>query len=315
MSWPTLLIGNGASIQVSSRFQYQQLFQAAALPGPVRNVFTQLGTENFERVLTGLWEARTVLDALGSYPRTTSKLDRLYLNVKTTLFEAVRTVHPTWTQTSDASLGAISAAMEETERVFTLNYDLLTYWAYMNFGQRQIIDFFWNSPGYTFNINDASPRSGQIPIYNLHGGLHLWQDSATKETGKWTHQGGNDPIIDSLDRYYQGQPSRQPLFVSEGSPEHKLRTIRGSDYLSFALNTLATDDDNIVVFGSSLSAPDAHIVQAINKTVNNTSKNIAISVHPSTPSASIQAFGASMAANFQQHTMYLFDATTHPLGQ
>lgn len=129
MSWPTLLIGNGASIHVSSRFHYQQLFQAAALPGPVRNVFTQLGTENFERVLTGLWEARTVLSALGSHPRATAKLDRLYLNVKTTLFEAVRTVHPTWTQTPDASLEAICAAMEDTERVFTLNYDLLTYWA------------------------------------------------------------------------------------------------------------------------------------------------------------------------------------------
>lgn len=93
---------------------------------------------------------------------------------------------------------------------------------------------------------------------------------------------GNDPIIDSLDRYYPGQPSRQPLFVSEGSPEHKLRTIRGSDYLSFALNTLATDDDNIVVFGSSLSPPDAHIVQAINKT-STTSKNVAISARPAAP--------------------------------
>lgn len=58
MSWPTLQIGNGASIHVSDRFHYQQLFQAAALPGPVRNVFTQLGTEDFERVLTGLWGSK-----------------------------------------------------------------------------------------------------------------------------------------------------------------------------------------------------------------------------------------------------------------
>ena len=61
--------------------------------------------------------------------------------------------------------------------VYTLNYDLLTYWSAMASGPDSgIRDFFWAYQN-TFDVNDAILEDGTTGLLYLHGGLHLWQDS------------------------------------------------------------------------------------------------------------------------------------------
>jgi hypothetical protein len=48
--WPTLLIGNGLSINTWRRFAYSELFTVAGLDPPAVQLFSNLETLNFEEV-------------------------------------------------------------------------------------------------------------------------------------------------------------------------------------------------------------------------------------------------------------------------
>jgi uncharacterized protein DUF4917 len=63
--WPTLIVGNGMSINVWQGFSYDRLYDEAGLDATTCRVFDELGTSNFERVLEALSHAEIVLDALG----------------------------------------------------------------------------------------------------------------------------------------------------------------------------------------------------------------------------------------------------------
>jgi Domain of unknown function (DUF4917) len=159
--------------------------------------------------------------------------------------------------------------------VFTLNYDLLTYWALMNNrAAAEIVDFFWNNP---FDPVDTELRSTSASgLVFLHGGIHLWQDTLTGETGKWTNQrqGG---LLSQLGDALSSSPNRLPLIVSEGRSEQKQRAIRRSDYLSFGYQQLTENNDPIVIFGASFGSQDDHIVKAVRKGGR---RAVAISVYP-----------------------------------
>lgn len=50
----------------------------------------------------------------------------------------------------------------------------------------EIVDFLWNNP---FIAADSRRRSTSATgLLFLHGGIHLWQDTLTGETGKWINQ-------------------------------------------------------------------------------------------------------------------------------
>ena len=67
------------------------------------------------------------------------------------------------------------------------------------------------------------------------------------------------------------------MFVSEGNPEDKVEAIKHSAYLNFAIENLQKSDKSLVIYGTSLSSPDFHIVDAINH--NNNSRKLAISIY------------------------------------
>lgn len=62
LGWPTLLLGNGLSINVSDRFNYDALFDKAKLTPAAEAVFDDLDTENFEVVLEAVHHATVVLE-------------------------------------------------------------------------------------------------------------------------------------------------------------------------------------------------------------------------------------------------------------
>lgn len=308
-TFQTLITGNGMSINIWPRFGYSSLYDKAGLSADDRAVFTACGSTNFEEVLARLAETRQILRATH---RRTRWVKRLYGDIRTGLFQAVRDSHVPRAQLPDATLLAVAAHLDCYTKVFTLNYDMLMYWSHMYaLGSGSAIDmadFMWGAA--QFDPLDTELFAGRTGVYYLHGGLHLWRDRSTGIVGKWTHDGQS--ILRRIEDEYTVSSGRQPLFISEGTSQSKMRAIRGSDYLSFAHQELADDESNTVVFGTLLGEFDAHIADALK---SGQRRVLAFSIHRGgAGSAAIVALKADLTSRFRGHNVVFFDSATHPLG-
>jgi hypothetical protein len=264
-------------------------------------LFDGLKTTNFETGLEAMGHAEMVLKAMGI---DASDVHRLYHDVQSRLFETVRSVHVPWVRINQDVLRGIESALHDYDKVFTTNYDLIPYWSIMSVPQQRFVDFFWG-PDKTFDIKDTG-RS-RPAIYYLHGGLHLWQNAQSESTGKWVNDGSD---LLALGTMFSQRRNRRPLFVSEGTSPGKQRAIRRSDYLTFATEALADDNLDTVVFGHSLGASDAHILEALRV---GTKKRIAVGLLPAPQKRLLRRKGELVEA-LDRHKVQFFDATTHPLG-
>lgn len=304
--WPTLLLGNGLSINLWQGFRYGSLFTEAELDSIAREVFLDLETTNFEAALECIHHSRVVLHALG---QQTDDVDRLYAHVRDSLFETVARTHVPWDRFPSATHTLIAEALNGFDSVFTTNYDLSLYWSHLeNRDLVELVDFMWN-PGATFDPHNVDVRSrGATPIYYLHGAVHLWQDEAGNN-GKWTSaEGGN---LLNLAAKYPPTSGRRPLFISEGTSKAKARSIQRSAYLAFCRDALTDDDSNTVVFGHSLSEPDLHIIEALDR---GRPRMIAVSLYPSDDPGEVVEDKVRIARALTRHRVLFFDSTTHPLG-
>jgi Domain of unknown function (DUF4917) len=243
--WPSLILGNGASINVWSGFRYARLYDEAPLSHDARKLFENLGTTNFEEVLGAVYHARLVDAALG---RDHTQAAQLYEHIRTALFDGVRKVHIPWTKAGVTMLESYALALYGFDSVYTTNYDLLPYWSAMatDESRRRFKDMFWG-PGSTFDPADTRSYGLATTIYYLHGGLHLWADQEDGSCGKWR---ADSSTLLEPDRF-AARPSRIPLFVSEGSAKEKLRTIGRWQYLRHAAEKLLGDHGNIIVLAAS----------------------------------------------------------------
>ncbi len=304
--WPTLLIGNGLSINIWRKFGYPELRAQARLDNSAAQLFSDLGTANFEEVLESLWHAERVAAALSLDAQAISEL---YSHVRGELVQAIQRVHVKWNSIPSTNLGLIAAALDKHSAVFTLNYDLITYWALMNsLGTTEIVDFFWNNPFSPSDTRTASASATRLLF--LHGGIHLWQDTVTGATGKWKNQqpGG---LLSQFGEVLASHPDRIPLIVSEGRSEEKMRAIRRSDYLSFAYQELSENTSPTIIFGASFGPQDDHIVKALRKGAG---RRIGISIFPFGDPAEVVAAKATYRAKLPDQDLQFFDSTTHPLG-
>jgi hypothetical protein len=294
-----ILIGNGASRAVWSGFSYSSLFRKAALSGPDRALFDELGTENFETVLDCLRTAEVVR---GHTEHSPGPLIAQHQRIRQALVDAVAEVHVDWASVPPATLLHMNDALRHYRFVFSTNYDLLVHWAEMadRFG---FVDYFWGHE-QRFDMADTHLQRGKTGILYVHGGLHLVRDSdgsARKRVARCAELLEDFTNADDV-----------PLFVSEGTSRDRLQAIRRSDYLSFAYRTLATQADNLVVFGHSLSERDDHICQVL----ESRARRIAISVRRTerTTPESIIFEKARYAKALPATEIDFFDPATHPLG-
>jgi Domain of unknown function (DUF4917) len=304
--WPTLLVGNGASINLWGDFAYPSLYKRANLSPVAEAVFNDLKVTNFEMVLEAIHHAHVVVEALGD---ATDAIDVQYKQVRDALFDAVHGAHLKWTQLTDDKFDKIAAVIQDHEAVYTTNYDLCMYWARIDaverIKKRTVVDFFWT--GGMFDPENVQVWQGTA-MYYLHGAIHLWQNDSG-DNGKWTSANGGNLL--SLAGNYQPASSKRPLFVSEGSSRAKLQAIGRSPYLSFCLDSLRTDRENTVVFGHSLSGEDAHIAAALKE---GGPRTVAVSIYPGIDEQWIIQEKARVAGLLGEHELRFFDSTTHPLG-
>jgi hypothetical protein len=319
-----ILLGNGFSCAVWEPFGYSSLFEKASSGEGIQHglspedeeLFNEMATQNFEAILFALAQTSQVSEIFHQNPEL---FQTRYEHIKLALGEAVRAVHiPRYKLDDGCVLSHIRQELRNYQWVFSTNYDLLIYWAMMyqkpgagSMNQKPGLgfkDYFW-SAGCSFDITDTGIRQeSDTRVLYLHGALHLKRDPDSWSTSKLTND-GLDSILSRLD---------VPLFVTEGSPESKMKAVRKSDYLSFASQQLAACEKPLVIFGHSLGSSDTHLVDAIKKKMPS---KVAISIRGcNSPEDIIKRkveIRHKLSHNLQSQRrpdMIFFDAATHPLG-
>jgi hypothetical protein len=303
--WQILLVGNGLSTNVWKPFGYESLLEQGAraeLTDADRALFA--GTTNFELVLTDLSTAIRVAEIAGMNP---ARLYVRYRSIQQALGRAVRQVHLARTQVPAEALRAIRSSMERFEWIFTTSYDLLIYWA-MGYGgsYKPFKDFFRYGGRHEFDPERAPVFAGEIPVYYLHGALHLMVGGAGVT---WKLRSSLQTILDQFGQPVPGDPQARPLLVTEGSAAEKLKAIESNDYLLHALGRLRDTALPTVVFGSRLGSQDDHLVEALSEKP----RPIAISMRRR-PKPELLQRQADLWYRLKASNIYFYDAATHPLG-
>ncbi len=251
-----LLIGNGFSAEY---FAYATLLEQAGfeLGTPIRNLFSELGTADFEAAIHALEAAALVERAYGNAPRA-AELAAEGQNVREGLVRAVNASHPAHRNDLAFQYEAAANFVGHFASIFSLNYDLLLYW--VNLEQTRLNDGFGlGEESVDGRFRGPFREDAHCSIYNMHGGLHLFS-SEDGEISKALDTG--DGVIATITREI-GMRGRLPVYVAEATSLQKVRKINAIPYLRHCQDTLATNPSPIFVYGHSAADNDAHIYRSI----------------------------------------------------
>jgi len=246
------------------------------LPADVQQLFDFFQTHDFELVLRLVWQASNVNMALQIHD---SRTHIAYTRVRESLIQAVRDIHPEYTDISE-QLPSIYSFLKGFNTVISLNYDLIVYWA-MTYGfgiqdQHSFKDCFvsgyfdenWQRFRESIGYRDRSITL----VFYPHGSLILCRNAVEQES-KINDQGVG--LLGSILDLWQGAQFI-PLFVSEGTAHQKVSAIQNSYYLSTIYREVfTTPKDNLTIYGWGFGEHDIHILR---KMANTGIRRVAISV-------------------------------------
>lgn len=282
----TLILGNGASMAVSSSFSYTNLFGKACndsiLNQTSKNLFETLQTTDFELVMNKLRQAYIINEVLQL--DTDNVALHTYDNIRQSLIKTIKEIH---VQYADAifQIDNIRKFLEKFKTVISLNYNLLIYWAIMASNDRKpykMKDCFTNhidgNLGFEYDIEKLREpyNGGPDPtlVFYPHGNLILASNENNDELK--IRINNNTNLFDAI-----GEKWKQkyvPLFVSEGSSEQKLKAIRRSTYLNFVYeNVLSHLEPTVIIYGWKLAEQEQHLIKKIFS--NNKISNVYISMY------------------------------------
>jgi hypothetical protein len=282
-----LLLGNGFSIACRPDiFTYGSLFEEAkkSMSPELVSIFSAMGTQDFEEVIRALQHAATICKIyVAGDPKLSSKLQADSEKLKTDLIKAVAGRHPARpNEISDARYFScrtfLANFVGETAggKIYTMNYDLLLYWALMhkeeNADEEILLrhdDGFrkeqenFDAPYVEWQGEGAA--HGQN-IHYLHGALHLFDGGHQLQKYTWINTG--KALVDQAGEALKN--NLFPVFVAEGDSKSKLTKIHHSAYLhhnlkSFAgvCQTAAKAGTALFVYGHSFASNDNHVLNLI----------------------------------------------------
>ena len=282
----TLILGNGASMAVSSSFSYTNLFGKACndsiLNQTSKNLFETLQTTDFELVMNKLRQAYIINEVLQL--DTDNVALHTYDNIRQSLIKTIKEIH---VQYADAifQIDNIRKFLEKFKTVISLNYDLLIYWAIMASNVRKpykmkecFTTHIDGNLGFEYDIEKLREpyNGGPDPtlVFYPHGNLILASNENNDELK--IRINNNTNLFDAI-----GEKWKQkyvPLFVSEGSSEQKLKAIRRSTYLNFVYeNVLSHLEPTVIIYGWKLAEQEQHLIKKIFS--NNKISNVYISMY------------------------------------
>ncbi len=273
-------MGNGASIAIHDGFKYQSLYQQAYSgneKSSERLFFEKLQTCDFEHVLNACRTAELIISALG---KETAEIQISYNNIRQTLIEAVKKVHPGYLAVRD-QLERAGAFGSRFRTVISLNYDLTFYWAALLFNEINGATWYKDAfiirdegrhqfrKDWSFLREARSPAKNTTMIFYPHGNLCLARDFQGNEFKIISGQ----PIIllESVAEQWE-TGNFYPLFVSEGTSWQKKLAIQQSGYLWNISETVLKNACDIeapfvsgkmVIYGWSMNENDNHILDAL----------------------------------------------------
>lgn len=264
------LLGNGFSIACRRDiFAYGALFDRAdfAPAGDLaRLAFDALDTRDFEAVMRALRDAARLLEAHGGDGvRLAPEFRRAVDALRNVLVSTIATQHPDHpNEITPEQYFACRTFLSRFDCVYTLNYDLLLYWAVM---QKEI--------GPSIKVGDdgfRTPEDGPATyvswevensdgqdIFYLHGALHIFDAGAELQKYTWINTGRRltEQIREALEQ------DSYPLIVAEGRSDQKKAKIMHSNYLSRGYRSLPKVSGAMFLHGHSLASNDDHILRLI----------------------------------------------------
>jgi hypothetical protein len=276
-----LLIGNGFSIACRSDiFHYGSLFAQSdfsSIP-TAANLFEAVATQDFEVAIRALELSSKLLPIyLHDRPDAAAAMQADASALKEILVTTIAHNHPDlpssipqekfWACRKFLShfLGG-----ENGGQVYTLNYDLLLYWALMHddppFEPATALaknDGFGNDeedPQADYVVWQGEAAAHSARVHFLHGALHLFDAGAELKKYTWVRKG--TPLIVQIREAINANAF--PLYVAEGSSLQKKKKIRHNAYLYQCYKQLTANAQTgthcFFIYGHSLHENDDHVL-------------------------------------------------------
>ncbi len=266
-----ILLGNGFSRACrNDLFAYDALFTRAKeqLSSRTVSAFQALCTTDFEKVMRALKQTRLLVNAYSSsYGELASILREDANSLRNVLANVIASNHLERSgEISDDQFRMCRAFLNNFKTFYTLNYDLLLYWALMKEDVDDLnlkCDDGFRQPRsgpmeyVVWDISDA----GKQNVFYMHGALHVFDAGSEVQKYTWSNTGIAliDQIREALDS------DRYPIFVSEGASSTKLDRVMHSSYLSRGYRSLSNIGNSLFIFGHSLQENDEHVLRCIEK--------------------------------------------------
>lgn len=282
-----LMLGNGFSIGCRADiFHYASLYGAADFSGipEIEKVFEALGTQDFEVAIRALESGSKLLPIYA--PESVEGAQQMQehaATVKDVLVSTIANNHPENPNTiTDAEFWACRQflghflASDKGGYVFTLNYDLLLYWALMHddnpFDEEAIElnknDGFGNDeddPEADYVVWQGETAAHSANVLFLHGALHLFDAGSELQKYTWVRKG--EPLVEQARAAIDA--NKFPLFVAEGTSTQKKNKVRHNAYLYQCFKVLTANAQQgqhaFFIFGHSLANNDDHILRRLGK--------------------------------------------------
>lgn len=275
-----LMLGNGFSISLfPSIFNYERLAESIESER-INMLFDAIGTHDFEFVMRRLLEAVDIVRHYDSSADITSHIHEDIDELKKTLIHVISKSHPPKpSEITDHQYENCRKFLLNFKegKTYTFNYDLILYWVLMHFNENKELKLPCDD-GFRHPHSDEyvpeeerdtslhweiGRESGQTTYY-LHGAMHIFSDGSDIEKLSYANLGIplSEQVKQAVDQ------DRFPVFISEGSTDHKLARIKKNGYLSRTFSSLKNITGNLFIFGHSIRDEDDHVFDFINQNNN-----------------------------------------------
>lgn len=263
----SLLLGNGFSMGYEPRrFSFTDLLQSAIDQGIIQQnsklhlMFKHLNTSDFEKVIKALEDGLIVSETY-FHGLSTDEISGDIEALKKHLVDTIMNNHP---DSSNEIINDKSSKCSNFfglfKKIYTLNYDLLSYWVILKNGMENT---------FTDGFGESEEEDQEYVVYKehgitkgllfLHGGLHIFDNKTEikKLTFCRTDKTLKSQIIENLSQ------DIYPVFVSEGTSATKLEKIKHNPYLNSCYKSLESTTGDLFILGTALKSNDEHIRKAI----------------------------------------------------
>ncbi|MBL4653701.1 MAG: DUF4917 family protein [Flavobacteriales bacterium] len=272
-----LMLGNGFSVALfPSIFNYKTLAENIE-SDRINCLFDAIDTHDFEFVMRRLLEAVDIVKHYDSSENITRHIHDDIEELKRTLIHVISKSHPP--KPSEITDHQYDSCREfllnfENGNTYTFNYDLILYWVLMHFNDKKELKLPCDD-GFRYPYSDEGVSEEELDTslhweigrergqstYYIHGAMHIFSDGSDIEKLSYANLGVPlaDQVKDAIDQ------DRFPVFISEGTTEHKLARIKKNGYLSRTFSSLKSITGNLFIFGHSIRDEDDHVFDFINQ--------------------------------------------------